>query len=415
MQFFADGYGHKQETEQVFPGGHSEREPPDPISNSEVKTFCADGSVASGHVRVGRCQGSQRDSPEDLRLRGFSFGLSRYDSTMAWYKTTALTTAAATHTTGVLLVNLGTPTAPTYWPIRRFLGAFLGDLRVVEACPAYWYPLLYGPILSFRPLRTSKLYQAVWGTQGSPLLVNSRRLAQQLDAELSPESVSVELAMTYGEPSIVDAITRLQAAGVQRLFVLPMYPQYSGSTTGAVFDHVTRELQKWRRVPHVHFVADYHVEPAYIEALAQSVRASWAEHGRSHLLLSNHGIPVKYVAAGDPYKAQVEATTQHLVRALALRPDEYSQSFQSRFGPTEWLKPYTDPLLAELATKGVRDVTVVTPSFSVDCLETLEEIHVASRERFMAAGGTGFHVVPALNDSRGHVNALLAVLRRAGL
>jgi ferrochelatase len=334
---------------------------------------------------------------------------------MAWYKSTALTTPAAAHTAGVLLVNLGTPTGPTYWPIRRFLGAFLGDRRVVEACPAYWYPLLYGPILSFRPLRTRKLYAAVWGTQGSPLLVNSRHLADKLGAQLGGESVSVELAMTYGEPSIVDAITRLQASGVERLFVVPMYPQYSGSTTGAVFDRVTRELQKWRRVPHIHFIADYHVEPAYIDALAESVRASWAKHGRSHLLLSNHGIPVKYVTAGDPYKDQVAATTQHLVRALGLRVDEYSESFQSRFGPTEWLKPYTDPLLVDLATKGVKEVTVVTPSFSVDCLETLEEIHVASRERFMAAGGTGFHLVPALNDSQAHVSALLAVLRRAGL
>ena len=317
---------------------------------------------------------------------------------MAWYKSTALTTPAAAHTAAVLLVNLGTPTGPTYWPIRRFLGAFLGDRRVVEACPAYWYPLLYGPILSFRPLRTRKLYAAVWGTQGSPLLVNSRHLADKLGAQLGGESVSVELAMTYGEPSIVDAITRLQASGVERLFVVPMYPQYSGSTTGAVFDRVTRELQKWRRVPHIHFIADYHVEPAYIDALAESVRASWAKHGRSHLLLSNHGIPVKYVTAGDPYKDQVAATTQHLVRALGLRVDEYSESFQSRFGPTEWLKPYTAATLEELGHAKTRRVDVICPGFAADCLETLEEIAMEGKATFLNAGGGEFRYIPALND-----------------
>jgi protoporphyrin/coproporphyrin ferrochelatase len=334
---------------------------------------------------------------------------------MAWFQGTSGQTESIA-TVGVLLVNLGTPESPDYGPIRRYLGAFLGDRRVVEACPAYWYPILYGPILTFRPLRTAKLYRAVWTDQGSPLLVYSKQLANSLQRELGERGpVRVDLGMTYGEPSVAAAIERLQAAGIRKLIVLPLYPQYSGSTTGAVFDVVTKALRRWRRVPELRFIADYHDEPAYIEALAARIRAVWAEEGRSHLVLSNHGIPVKYVELGDPYREQVERTTALLVETLGLSASDYSLVFQSRFGPTTWLQPYTDDRLQELAASGVRAVTVVTPSFAVDCLETLEEIAVASREKFLAAGGERFTLVPALNDSSEHVAALAAVLRRAGL
>jgi ferrochelatase len=333
---------------------------------------------------------------------------------MAWFRSPPPTAETAS-TTGVLLVNLGTPSAPAYGPIRRFLAAFLGDRRVVEACPAYWYPILYGPVLTFRPLRTAKLYRAIWTAEGSPLLVYSARLAARLQTAFGePRGVRVALAMSYGEPSIAAAIALLQAAAVKRLVVLPLFPQYSGSTTGSVFDAVVRDLRKWRRVPELRFIADYHAEPAFIEALAAQVRASWQAHGRSHLVLSNHGVPVKYVEQGDPYREQVEATTRLLTQALGLGPDDYSQSFQSRFGPTTWLQPYTDDRLVELAKSGVRVVTVVTPSFAVDCLETLEEIGVTSRAKFLAAGGIEFHLVPALNDSPAHVAALAAVRRSAG-
>ena len=334
---------------------------------------------------------------------------------MAWFRS-APAAAGPTARCGVLLVNLGTPAAPTYGAIRRYLAAFLSDRRVVEACPAYWYPLLYGPILSLRPLRTAKLYQKIWLPEGSPLLVYSRRLALALQVALGDAAASrVELAMSYGEPSLAGAIERLLAAQVRRLVVLPLYPQYSGSTTGAVFDALTRELARWRRVPELDFIADYHDEPAYIEALAASVRASWSANGRSHLVISNHGVPVKYVAQGDPYRVQVEATTQRLVAALGLAAGDYTQSFQSRFGPTAWLEPYTDDRLVALARAGTRAVTVVTPSFAVDCLETLEEIAVESRAKFLAAGGTSFHLVPALNDSAGHVAVLAALLARHGV
>lgn len=334
---------------------------------------------------------------------------------MAWFKS-AEGSVSPKASTGVLLVNLGTPAAPTYVAIRRFLAAFLGDRRVVEACPAYWYPLLYGPILSTRPFKTAALYESVWTAAGSPLLVRSKALAAALQSSLGPpDRVRVELAMTYGEPSIAGAIERLQLARIERLIVLPLYPQYSATTTGPVFDQVTRQLSRWRAIPSLSFVSDYHVEPTYIEALATSVRAAWTRHGRSHLVLSNHGIPVKYVAAGDPYRAQAGATTQALVAALGLKADEYSESFQSRFGPTAWVTPYTDERLAELARAGVSTVTVLTPSFAVDCLETLEEIGIRGRATFQAAGGRELHLVPALNDSKDHVEALTAVLKRAGL
>lgn len=334
---------------------------------------------------------------------------------MAWFRGTSDVSEAVTEA-GVLLVNLGTPSSPTYGAIRRYLGAFLGDRRVVEACPAYWYPILYGPILTFRPLRTAKLYRAVWRQEGSPLLVYSKRLAAALQQRLGDTArVRVELAMTYGEPSIAAAIERLQAAGIQKLFVLPLYPQYSGSTTGAVFDVLTTVLRRWRRVPDLRFISDYHDEPAYIAALAAKVREVWSRSGKSHLVLSNHGIPVKYVELGDPYRRHVERTTQLLVAALGLSESEYSPVFQSRFGPTTWLQPYTDDRLLELAAAGVRDVTVVTPSFAVDCLETLEEIAETSRAKYLAAGGERFTLVPALNDSPEHVTALAAVLQRAGL
>ncbi len=334
---------------------------------------------------------------------------------MAWFKSAEGSVTPAAET-GVLLVNLGTPDAPTYGAIRRFLGAFLSDRRVVEACPAYWYPILYGLVLTARPLKTRELYREIWTPEGSPLLVGSMRLAAGLQGEFAASAgVRVELAMTYGEPSIRAAIERLQGARIAKLIVLPLYPQYSATTTGSVFDRVTAELRRWRRVPSLSFVSDYHVEPVYIQALATSVQEIWAKHGRSHLVLSNHGIPVKYVEAGDPYRAQVAATSKAVAKALGLGTDEYSESFQSRFGPTPWITPYTDERLAELARAGVARVTVVTPSFAIDCLETLEEIGIRSRAAFLAAGGREFNLVPALNDSPAHVATLLAVLRRAGL
>lgn len=333
---------------------------------------------------------------------------------MAWFRSSPVPSSESS-ADGVLVVNLGTPTSPTYGPIRRYLGQFLGDRRVVEACPAYWYPILYGPILTFRPLRTAKLYQKIWTPEGSPLLVYSRHLTERLRDELAPAGVAVELGMTYGEPSLAGALEKLMAAGVRRLVVLPLYPQYSGSTSGAVFDALAKQLRKYRRVPALVFVAEYAADAGFIEALAGTVREAWARDGKSHLVCSYHGIPTKYVEQGDPYQEQVETTTRLLAKALGLAPDEYSQTFQSRFGPATWLQPYTDDLLVERAQNGTKAVTIVTPSFPVDCLETLEEIGVESRRKFLEAGGERFTLVPALNDSPAHVRALAGLLARYGV
>jgi ferrochelatase len=317
---------------------------------------------------------------------------------------------------GVLLVNLGTPEAPTYGPVRRYLGQFLRDRRVIELCPYAWWPVLYGPILTFRPRKSAAAYRKIWLEDGSPLLRYSEKLTARLQLGLEAhlgQGVRVALAMTYGKPAVRDVVADLFAEGVTRLVVLPMYPQYSGTTTGAVFDAVTRVLQRWRSLPDLRFIRDYHDDPGYVAALADRIERSWREAGgRSHLLLSYHGIPVKYVAKGDPYRSQAMHMSGLLAERLGLASTDWSVSFQSRFGPTEWLQPYTDQALRNLLAAGVREVTVASPAFSVDCLETLEELGVEYRQLFMEAGGRSFTLVPALNDDDAHANALLSIVMR---
>lgn len=318
--------------------------------------------------------------------------------------------------TGVLLVNLGTPRAPTYSAVRRYLAEFLSDRRVIELSPWLWRPVLYGPVLTFRPRRSAEAYREIWMAEGSPLLVYSRRLEDKLKRSLGVrcgDRVRVALAMTYGEPSVARVLDELLRAGVARLVVLPLFPQYSGTTTGAVFDAVARALTRRRRVPALRFIADYHDDAGYVAALADAVSACWTEAGRrSHLLLSYHGIPVRYVEQGDPYRVQALETSKLLASQLGLAPGEWSVSFQSRFGPVKWLEPYTDRALDDLLARGVREVTVISPSFAVDCLETLEEVGMGYREQFLAGGGQRFTLVPALNDTEAHATALEAVLLR---
>ncbi len=317
---------------------------------------------------------------------------------------------------GVLLVNLGTPGAPTYGPVRRYLGQFLRDRRVIELCPYAWWPILYGPILTFRPRRSAAAYRKIWLKDGSPLLRYSERLTLKLEGELGArlgEGVRVALAMTYGKPSVRDVLEGMFRDGVTHLLVLPMYPQYSGTTTGAVFDAVARVLMRRRAVPELRFIRDYHDDAGYVDAFAARIERSWTEAGgRSHLLLSYHGIPVKYVDKGDPYKAQAAHMSDLIARRLGLGPDDWSMSFQSRFGPTEWLQPYTDQALRDLLAAGVVEVTVASPAFSVDCLETLEELGVEYRHMFMGMGGKRFTLVPALNDDDEHARALSAIVLR---
>jgi ferrochelatase len=333
---------------------------------------------------------------------------------MAYYRAVAQATASTPERIGVLVVNLGTPDAPSYLAVQRYLGEFLGDRRVIDTSRLFWLPLLYGVILPLRPIRTTRNYRKVWMQGGSPLLVYSQRLTGKVGAILQErfgDRVRVELAMTYGNPSIPAVIKSLAEQNVKRLLVLPLYPQYCSSTTGSVFDRTSQALQRWRWLPEVRFINDYYADPGYIEALAQQILAFWETEGeRSHLMLSYHGIPAVYVTEGDPYQVQAETTTRLIVERLGLTPDEYSHCYQSRFGSVVWLQPYTEDTLKELAKRGVRKLTVISPSFAVDCLETLEEVAMEYREQFMDLGGEKFGLVPCLNDDDRHAEVLSSLV-----
>jgi protoporphyrin/coproporphyrin ferrochelatase len=334
---------------------------------------------------------------------------------MSFFRAVSAAPVGAPERIGVLVVNLGTPDALSYWSIRRYLRQFLSDRRVIDSPRLTWLPILETVVLGLRPFRNIAAYRRVWMPEGSPLAVLSKRLTAKIDGQLKTalgDRVRVELAMTYGEPAISDAVQRLAEQNVRRLLVLPLYPQYCSSTTGSVFDAVTRVLQRWRWLPELRFVNHYFDQPTYSAAIAASVSDYWQRNAhRSHLLFSFHGVPQSYVSDGDPYFNQSQATVASVVQILGLSPVDWSLSFQSRFGPVEWLKPYTIDKLRELAARGIRRLTVVSPSFAVDCLETLEEIGVEYRHNFVELGGEKLDLVPALNDSDRHA-ALLAEIAR---
>jgi ferrochelatase len=317
---------------------------------------------------------------------------------------------------GILLVNSGTPEAPEPRAVRAFLARFLADRRVVELPRALWLPVLYGLILPLRPRRIAAKYRQIWSASGSPLRELSERLRAELTGVLAQRvlaPLSVELGMLYSAPELKDALERLRDGGAQRILVLPLFPQYCGATSAAVFDAVNAVLKTWRRLPQVHFIADYHDHPGYLEALRLSVAEHWEAHGRSaHLLMSFHGIPERNVRAGDPYFSQCHSTARLLADELLLREGEWSVSFQSRFGPAGWLKPYTQAVLAAMPSRGVREVSVVCPGFAADCLETLEEIEIENRAAFLGAGGTRFGYVPALNARTSHAQALADLIEQ---
>jgi ferrochelatase len=327
---------------------------------------------------------------------------------------TAPQDASAASRVGVLLVNLGTPSAPTYFAVQRYLREFLSDRRVIETSRLIWLPLLYGAVLPFRPLRTARNYRKIWMKEGSPLAVYSQRLAAKIGGLLNAASqnrVHLELAMTYGSPSIARAIQSFASKGIERLLLLPLYPHYCSSTTGSVVDGVNRELRRFRKLPEFRFINDYHANGAYIDALSRKVRLHWEALGkRAHLLFSYHGIPVSYVEKGDPYQRQTEATTRLVAARLGLNETEWSHCYQSRFGKVAWLQPYTLDKMRELANRGVRDLTVVSPSFAVDCLETLEEVALEYRDRFLEWGGERLTLVAGLNDDDEHAQALVALI-----
>jgi len=315
---------------------------------------------------------------------------------------------------GVLLVNSGTPASLSTRDVRAFLAGLLGDPRVVELPRWLWLPILHGIILRVRPRASAKKYAAIWTPQGSPLAVFSEGLRAGLEQDLRGAGTPVALAMLYtGGLTVRQAIDALRSAGVDRIVVLPMFPQYCGATTGAVFDQVSAVFGGLRQVPALSFIADYHNHPAYVDALAASVLDHRREHGAGgHLLMSFHGIPERFVKQGDPYRVHCERTAKLLAEKLELSADDWTLSFQSRFGADRWLQPYTIETVATLARRGVRDLRVMCPGFAADCLETLEEIGLENRDAFLAAGGEKYQYIPALNARADHVAAIKAVISR---
>ena len=285
---------------------------------------------------------------------------------------------------GVLLVNLGTPDSPTAPAVKKFLSQFLHDHRVVDLTRWLWCPILHGVILPIRSPKVAKLYQSVWMEGGSPLMVYSKRQAEKLSSLIE---LPVELGMTYGNPSIQTGFEALMEKGVEEVIVLPLFPQYSGTTTAAVSDGITKAFKKMAVIPSYQFIRNYHHHPLYIKALANSVRKSWQEKGQGdYLLCSYHGIPKRYADNGDIYPDHCEQTTNLLARELGLKSEQIGMTYQSRFGREEWLQPYTDKTLETLPNKGIKRLDVITPAFSVDCLETLEEISDQCSEIFLESG-----------------------------
>ncbi|MEW6983996.1 ferrochelatase [Colwelliaceae bacterium 6471] len=317
--------------------------------------------------------------------------------------------------TGILLTNLGTPEAPTAPALKKYLRQFLSDPRVVEIPRLVWMIILHGIILRVRPAKSAALYKSIWTEQGSPLMAISKaqtaKIAEVVKSQYG-DDVIVDLAMRYGEPSINNALKRMQQQGVQNLVVFPLYPQYSGPTTGSTFEAVTKELSSWRWIPNLHFNSSYHDHPLYIAALANSITEYITQHGKpDKLVLSYHGMPKRFHEQGDPYFCFCHKTTRLVVEQLGFSDDDYVLTFQSRFGKAEWLKPYTDETLASLPAQGVKHVAIISPAFSADCLETLEELESENREVFMQAGGEKYHYIAALNDRDDHILALMDVIK----
>ncbi|RTL53035.1 MAG: ferrochelatase [Rhodocyclaceae bacterium] len=315
--------------------------------------------------------------------------------------------------TGVLLVNLGTPEAPTAPALRKYLKQFLSDRRVVEIPPILWWPILNGIILNTRPAKSAAKYAKIWMAEGSPLKVHTERQAKLLKGLIGSrgqQNVLFEWGMRYGEPSVATALDRLAAADAEEITVLPLYPQYAGSTTASTEDAVKAWQRRHPEMPAPRLIPDYHRHPAYIAALAASMRDHWERNGRGEkLVMSFHGIPQRAVDKGDPYADQCLATAAALAQALDLSQDQWLACFQSRFGAAKWLQPYTQPTLEQLAREGLRTVDVICPGFPADCLETLEEIAMECRQAFLAAGGKEFAYIPCLNERPDWIAALAEI------
>lgn len=315
----------------------------------------------------------------------------------------------------VLLVNLGTPESATAPDLRRYLAEFLSDPRVVEIPRPLWLALLHGVILRIRPAKSAAKYASIWTPEGSPLLVWTLRQRDALQRRIDEQGskLVVRAAMRYGQPSVASALDALKADGVDRVLVVPLYPQYAAATTASVFDAVALWSLSIRRLPEFRFINHYHDDPGYIEALARSIERHWAVHGRGgKLVMSFHGIPARSLALGDPYFCECQKTARLLAERLALAPDDHVVTFQSRLGRAKWLEPYTEPTLRSLAAQGLKRADLICPGFSADCLETLEEINQEAREAFLESGGETFHYIPCLNDDADWITALESLVRR---
>jgi len=315
---------------------------------------------------------------------------------------------------GILVTNLGTPDAPAKKEVRSYLKEFLWDPRVVEEPRWKWWLVLNGIILNIRPARAAEAYKKVWTEEGSPLLVIGKKQREKLQHSLSEklgDNIHVELAMRYGNPSIKKGLEALREKNCRKIIVLPLYPQYSATTTGSTFDAVSDVMKTWRRIPELSMVDAYHDHPAYISALSESIQSYWQEHGEpDRLMTSFHGIPERYFKNGDPYPCQCSKTTRLVREQLGLDEEKVQIAFQSRFGREPWIQPYADETLIEWAKAGTTKVDVICPGFSADCLETIEEVGMENRDYFLEAGGTQYRYIPALNDSEAHIDALTQII-----
>jgi ferrochelatase len=316
--------------------------------------------------------------------------------------------------TGILVTNLGSPDAPTPKALRVYLAEFLSDPRIVEIPRLIWLMILHGIILRVRPKKSAKAYESIWTENGSPLIHISQQQADKIAEKLKANNhnVEVELAMRYGNPSIEAGLEKLRDKGITRIIVFPLYPQYSSPTTGSTFDAIANVLKKWRWVPELHFINGYHTNSLYIESLANSIQEDLDKHGTPQkIVFSYHGMPKQFLDHGDPYHCLCHQTTRLVVEKLGLDKDLVMTTFQSRFGKAEWLKPYTDATLESFPKEGIRDIAIISPAFSADCLETLEELEEENREIFEEAGGEKYRYIAALNDRDDHIDALYDVLK----
>jgi len=317
--------------------------------------------------------------------------------------------------TGVLITNLGTPDAPKRKELKKYLNQFLSDPRVIELPKFIWQLILQLVILQIRPSKSAASYKKIWTENGSPLLdISIRQLnAIKNKISISNPNMVIALGMRYGNPSIENALKKLQSQHVRRLLILPLYPQYCAATTGSTFDAVTNVLQKWRWIPEVRFINQYFEEKSYIKVLSNSIKKFWIKNKKPEkIIFSYHGIPKRYLTSGDPYHCFCLKTTRLVKEYMQLNDEDIVTTFQSRFGREEWLQPYTSETLKDLPKQNIKNIHIISPGFSADCLETLEELEEENRAYFLEAGGNSYKYIPCLNDSEEHIDFISELINK---